>query len=263
MRLTISLVQMDVAVGRPEVNLTRARERVREAAEAGADLVVLPELWGSGYDLTRATEHAAELGTGLFAEMAALARRHGVYLAGSLLERRREGVLNTAVLYGPDGELVGRYSKVCLFRLMDEHRHLRAGDATPVFDLPWGPTALAICYDLRFPELFRRYAVAGAEVVIVPAQWPARRVAHWRGLLCARAIENQMVVAACNRVGRDGDEGAPFGGHSVVYDAWGRVVIEGSGDAEELLTGAVDLSTVAQARSFIPVFADRRPDLYG
>ena len=263
MFLTISLIQMDVSIARPQVNLRRARAGVQEAAKAGADLIVLPELWGSGYDLTCADRYADELGTGLFAEMASLAQAHGVHLAGSLLERRGEGIFNTAVLYGPDGKLEGHYSKVHLFRLMDEHQYLRAGDAMPLLELPWGKTALAICYDLRFPELFCRYALAGAVLTIISAQWPARRVEHWQTLLRARAIENQMIVAACNRVGHDGDEDNLFGGHSAVYDAWGRVVGQEGGDKEGLLTGTVDLSTVTRARSFIPVFQDRRSDLYG
>ena len=103
----------------------------------------------------------------------------------------------------------------------------------------------------------------GAVLVVVPAQWPARRVEHWRTLLRARAIENQMAVVGCNRVGRDGDDSAPFGGCSAVYDPWGRVVVEGNQEEEMMLTGAVDLSIVAQARSFIPAFEDRRSDLYG
>lgn len=263
MLLPLSLVQMNVAAGRPEVNLAQVREQVRRASEAGAGLIVLPELWGSGYDLAHAAHLADELGHGLFAEMAALARTHGVYLTGSLLERRGEGFFNTAVLYSPDGDLVGHYSKIHLFRLMDEHRYLQAGDAAPVFDLPWGRTALAICYDLRFPELLRRYALQGAVLVVVPAQWPARRIDHWQTLLRARAVENQMIVVACNRVGRDGDDGAPFGGRSAVYDAWGRAVVEGDGEAEIVLSGTVDLSTVEKARAFIPLFQDRRADLYG
>jgi omega-amidase len=263
MHLTISLAQMDVIVGQPEANLAHARNWVRQAAKSDAELVVLPELWGSGYDLVHAARHADELGAGLFAEMAALARTHGVYLAGSLLESKGEGFFNTAVLYDAKGVLRGHYRKTHLFRLMDEQQYLQAGEALPVFDLPWGRTALAVCYDLRFPELFRRYALEGAVLVVVPAQWPARRVEHWRTLLRARAIENQMAVVGCNRVGRDGDNSTPFGGHSAIYDPWGRAVVEGNQDEETLLTGAVDLSIVAQARSFIPAFKDRRSDLYG
>jgi omega-amidase len=262
MFLTIALLQMNVVAGQPQVNLARVQMGVQQAAEAAADLVVLPELWASGYDLAHAAQHADVLGTGLFAQMAALAQTYSLHLAGSLLERRGEGFFNTAVLYGPGGDLAGHYSKVHLFRLMDEHQYLQAGNAMPLFDLPWGRTALAICYDLRFPEIFRHYAQAGAALVVVPAQWPVHRIEHWRTLVRARAIENQTIVAACNRVGQDSDHDAPFGGCSVICDAWGRVVVEGDGNREALLTGRVDFATVAQARSLIPVFEDRRPDLY-
>jgi omega-amidase len=276
MNISVSLIQMDVVLGRPDVNLARVREGVRQAVQAraglalaesdqvsGPSLIVLPELWGCGYDLVRTAQHADELGEGLFAEMATLAKSHCTYLAGSLLERRGKAFFNTAVLYDPQGVLRGHYRKTHLFRLMDEKQYLRAGDAMPIFELPWGRTALAICYDLRFPELFRHYALEGVVLIVIPSQWPARRVAHWKTLLRARAIENQMVVAGCNRVGQDGDDGVPFGGHSAVYDAWGRVVVEGGGDEETVLTGMVDLDTLAQARSFITVFEDRRSDLYG
>ena len=275
MLITISLIQMNVTVGHPDVNLARVQERLRQAAEADTErlpteadqvshqrLVVLPELWGSGYDLARTAQHADELGTGLFAEMSTLAKSHGVYLAGSLLERQGEEFFNTAALYDPKGVLRGYYRKTHLFRLMDEPQHLRAGDDMPAFDLPWGRTALAICYDLRFPELFRRYVLEGAVLVVIPAQWPSRRIAHWQTLLQARAIENQMIVAGCNRVGQDGNDGAPFGGYSAICDAWGQAVIEGD-DEEAVFTGVVDLATVAQARSLIPALEDRRSDLYG
>ena len=262
MIITVSLIQMDVALGRPQDNLDRVQERVAQAAKAGATLVVLPELWGSGYDLASAGRYADELESGLFAEMSALAKTRAVYLAGSLLERKKGSFFNTAFLYDPDGVLRGHYRKTHLFRLMDEDLYLGAGNAMPVFDMPWGRTALAICYDLRFPELFRHYACQGAIFTIIPAQWPARRVVHWRALLQARAIENQMIIAACNRVGQDGDEGESFSGHSVLCDAWGQRLIEGK-DREALLTASVDFATVTQARSFIPVFDDRRSDLYG
>jgi len=260
--MAVSLIQMDVVAGRPQLNLDHARQSVQQAAGAGAQLAVLPELWASGYDLGRAARHADELDSGLFAEMASLARTHNIYLAGSLLERHADGFFNTAVLYDPHGVRCGHYRKSHLFRLMDEHHYLQAGDATPVFELPWGVTALAVCYDLRFPELFRRFALQGTVLTIVPAQWPARRVAHWRTLLLARAIENQMIVLGCNRVGHDGDPDQPFGGHSLACDAWGQVIVEGDAD-QTVLTAQLDFDTVHQARSFIPVFGDRRADLYG
>ncbi|HEY63405.1 MAG TPA: carbon-nitrogen family hydrolase [Caldilineae bacterium] len=247
--------------GEQEANLARAAEGVREAAGRGTDLVVLPELWASGYDLAHADRYAASLNQGAFAYSAGLARDHKIWLTGSLLERGDDGAYyNTAVLWDPDGAIRAMYRKVHLFRLMDEDRYLRPGDQALVFELPWGRTALAICYDLRFPELFRRYALSGAVLTIVPAQWPRTRVAHWQVLLRARAIENQMFVIGCNRVGSH--EEFTFGGRSAVVDPWGEVLVEGDEEAA-VLTAELDMTKVARARRKIPVFEDRRPEVYG
>ena len=255
MELTISLAQMDVALGQPEANFARARELAAEAKRRGSDVLVLPELWATGYDLENAAQHASSTDEGLFARTADLAREQGLYIVGSLLEARGSRCYNTAHIFSPSGELVGLYRKIHLFAPMEEDRYLSAGDDAPLFDLPWGRSALAICYDLRFPELFRRYTLAGARIVFMPAEWPRPRLAHWRTLLAARAIENQVFVIACNRVGGE------FCGHSAIYDPWGEAVAE-AGQAEILLTAGIDLDLVEEVRQRFPVLADRRPELY-
>ncbi|MFQ6058490.1 MAG: carbon-nitrogen family hydrolase [Anaerolineae bacterium] len=259
MRITVSLAQMDVQLGQPERNLARARDLVAEAKRRGSDIVLLPELWATGYDLDNAAKYATPADQGLFAATADLAREHSIHIAGSLLSTRGGHIYNTAVLFAPTGEALGEYSKIHLFRLMEEEKYLTAGDQTPVFDLPWGKSALAICYDLRFPELFRKYALGGAVIVFLVAEWPHPRLAHWRTLLWARAIENQCFVVACNRVGES--KGQRFFGHSAIYDPWGEIVVEG-GEGEILLTAEIDLDLVEEVRRRIPVFADRRGELY-
>jgi omega-amidase len=251
--IRVTLVQMDVKWADPEANLDTAREMIAQAAAHHADLVVLPELWGSGYDLAHAANYATDVGSGLFYEMAALAQEHNLHLAGSLLEA------NGGRLFGPQG-LAGSYRKMHRFRLMQEDRYLGAGNQ-PIHltGLPWGKTALAICYDLRFPELFRGYAVIGAQLIVIPAQWPAPRIEHWRTLLRARAIENQCFVIGCNRVGADRDN--VFGGASAVIGPWGELLVEG-GDSPALLVAEVDLTEVEKARQRIPVLDDRRPECY-
>ena len=257
--IKVALAQMDVKWADPETNLTTVRHMVAQAAEAGADLVVLPELWGSGYDLAHASQYATTVNDGLFGEMAGLAGTHRLHLVGSLLERENGRIYNTCAVFSPLG-LAATYRKIHLFRLMDEHQYLAPGDRPTLCEgLPWGTTALAICYDLRFPELFRGYALAGARLVIIPAQWPARRVDHWGTLLRARAIENQCFVAGCNRVGRD--NGDPFGGRSALVGPWGEVLVEGD-DRPDLLLAEVDLDKVEQARQHIPILSDRRPECY-
>jgi omega-amidase len=257
--LTIALAQMDVPAGQPEANLARARGFAIRAQEAGADLLLLPELWLHGYDLERAEEWAAPLGEEGFADMAALAREFGLHLGGSLLERHAGGVSNTAVLYAPDGALLGGYRKIHLFRLMQEPNYLAPGDRATLCPTPWGPTGLAICYDLRFPELFRTMALAGAVLFLVPAQWPVRRVEAWLLLARARAVENELIVAACNRVGNDGQ--VVFPGRSCVVDPWGNALVEGD-DRERLLIARADLREIRKARRYLTVYEDRRPDAY-
>jgi omega-amidase len=257
--LTIALAQMNILTGQPEANLARARDLAAQAHEEGADLLLLPELWLHGYDLERAEAWAAPLGEGGFAHMAALAREFGLYLAGSLMERHAGGVSNTAVLCAPDGALLGSYRKIHLFRLMQEHRYLAPGDHATLCPTPWGPVGLAICYDMRFPELFRAMALAGAILFLVPAQWPVRRVEAWYLLARARAVENELIVAACNRVGDDGQ--VTFTGRSCVVDPWGNTLVEGD-DRERLLIAQVDLREVRKARRYLTVYEDRRPDAY-
>jgi predicted amidohydrolase len=257
--LIIALAQIDVRPGQPEINLGRARDFATQARQAGVDLMLLPELWLQGYDLEQAHEWAAPFGEGGFAQMAALAREFNLYLIGTLLERHEGGVSNTAAFYAPDGELVGAYRKVHLFRLMQEHRYLVPGDHAVLFPTPWGAVGVPICYDLRFPEFFRTMALAGAVLFLIPAQWPVVRLEAWLTLARARAIENELFVAACNRVGVEED--VVFPGRSCVVGPLGQVLVEGD-DQERLLIAQVDLRKVRAARRYLPVYEDRRPEAY-
>jgi len=250
---------MDVPAGRPEANMARARHFAAEARKAGADILLLPELWLHGYDLERALEWASPLGEGSFVEMASLARDHQLHLVGSILERHASGISNTAAMYAPTGQLLGHYRKMHLFRLMQEHRYLVAGDHATLCSTPWGPTGLGICYDLRFPELFRTMALAGARLFLVPAQWPEKRLEAWLLLARARAAENELYVAACNRVGTAGD--VSFPGHSIVVDPWGNTLVEGD-DQEGLLVAQIDLAEIDKVRRYLPVYKDRNPAAY-
>ncbi len=260
MILPVALAQMDITFGAPAANLDTVRPLAATAAASGAHLLVLPELWTTGYDLAHAAELAAPPDAGIHAELAALARTQGIAIVGSTLTRRESGyITNTATLYDATGTLQASYDKLHLFGLMDEPAHLQPGATPTLCDPPWGRTALAICYDLRFPELFRSYALRGAGLIIVPAEWPAARLHHWRTLVQARAIENQCFVVAVNRVGSDPH--TEFGGHSIVVDPQGNVLAAG-GDSAELLFAQLDLATVQPTREHIPVLRDRRPTAY-
>ncbi len=258
--MKVALVQMDIALGQPDLNRERATALIRQAAASGARLIMLPEMWTTGYCLPDlAGGHADRSGEPTGALLAGLARETGTYLAGSVADERRGRVYNRATVYGPSGERLAAYDKAHLVPMMDEHRYLSPGDRLALTEIEGTTAGLAICYDLRFPELFRSLVLAGAELLLIPAEWPAQRLHHWRTLLMARAIENQCFVLACNRVGHDGKNGFP--GHSMVVGPFGEVLAEG-GEGEEILFAEIDLAQVADVRRRIPSLRDRRPDLY-
>ena len=261
--MILALAQVDLAKGDVERNVAMAGELAAEAAAGGASLLLLPELWSTAYDLERATEHARSSRAIVLPAIEKLAREHELYIAGSVLldDERGEGpVFNTAIICGPGGWVGDAYRKIHLFGPMNETDHLAAGDAPVVCTLPWGDVGLAICYDLRFPELFRMYADRGVALLLLPAEWPAVRQDHWNTLVRARAIENQCFVAACNRVGVT--DGTEFRGGSMVVGPWGETVIAAH-DREGIHFATIDISAVNAARSRLPVLADRRPDIYG
>jgi predicted amidohydrolase len=176
---------------------------------------------------------------------------------GSFVERHADGSLtNTAVLLDGEGSTVAVYRKMHLFGFGEgEPKLMSAGREVVVAKTELGTIGLTTCYDLRFPELYRRLVDEGAELVVVPAAWPQARVDHWSVLARARAIENQMVVVAVNTAGTNG--GKRMGGRSVVVDARGRVLAE-AGPDEEVLAAEVDLTDVARWRADFPALHDRR-----
>ena len=260
--LTISLFQLDYRPGDSAGRLERVRAAAGEASSRGSSLLLLPELWYSGYDLANSAALAVPMGEGHFHQVAQLARDQRLHICGSLLCREGDGtVRNRAVLYGPGGELIGWYDKLHLFPKLREDRYFLAGDRLPQFDLPWGRTAMAICYDLRFPELFRHYALNGdPQLVLVPSAWPEPRLKYFTLMTRARACENQCFVASCNRAGQGGD-GEPAFGKSLAADPWGELLAEAGRD-EELLTVELPLGRIGKSRAQLDLRGDLRRDLF-
>jgi len=256
MSFKISLVQMQIRSGQVEANLQHALEIIQAGLAAGSHLVLLPELWSSGYDLENARVHA-QATPRIWRELDRLAAEHGCAIGGSLLAEKDGAIYNSFRWHSPAVGSSDAYQKIHLFRLMAEDRWLTGGDHLQSVETAWGKTGLAVCYDLRFPELFRRYALSGACAVALSAEWPLRRVLHWSTLLRARAIENQMFVFAANAVGLSGAE--TFGGSSAVITPWGETLVEGGQQEEELLTAEIDPAAVEQARAFLPILRDRHP----
>ena len=238
------------------------------AACRDADLVLLPELWGpGGFSYREWAERAQPVDGPIGTAMSAAARDAGVMLhAGSIVERPTtgevgtdgRGLWNTSLVYGPDGSLLTTYRKIHRFGFgAGEPTLMDPGEDIVLVDLPGGvgSAGLSTCYDLRFPELYRRQLDAGAIAFVVPAAWPAARVRHWTLLAHARAIENQCIVIACNTAGTHA--GTEMGGHSQVIDAKGDALAM-AGTGETVLSVDVDLAAVTAWREQFPVLRDRR-----
>ncbi|RAP78146.1 carbon-nitrogen family hydrolase [Paenibacillus montanisoli] len=261
-KLRLAIVQMHVDAGNPDVNYARLRQKLNEAVQTAEkpDLIMLPEMWNTGYALEQIDQIADFEGERTKALLSEFARSHQVQIiGGSIAEKREGGVYNTIYAFDANGDVMADYSKIHLFRLMDEEKHLQAGDKLGRLEVAGAEAGMMICYDIRFPELARKLALGGAKALFVPAQWPNPRLHHWRTLLMARAIENQMFVIACNRCGASGT--STFFGHSLVIDPWGEIIAE-AGEEEVIVRAEIDLDMVDAVRAKIPVFEDRRPSLY-
>jgi predicted amidohydrolase len=262
----VAICQIDVALGEPEANFETVSRVLHEAITVTEgvqkpDLIILPEMWNTGYALTELAQLADVHGERTQSLIANFAKQQQVHvIAGSVaVKLSDETFVNRSYVWNREGELISSYDKIHLFCLMDEHLHLREGSAPGLVEIDGVNVGLMICYDIRFPELARKLALSGAKVMFVPAQWPNPRLHHWRTLLQARAIENQMYVIACNRVGVS--DGTSFFGHSMVIDPWGEVIHEGTEEAA-VIRATLDLALVDEVRARIPIFADRRPQLY-
>lgn len=264
--LSVAAIQM---VSTPDVaeNLAQAGELIDKAVAAGARLVALPEYF---CHMGRADRDklavAEEDGAGPIQDfLAGRAARHGIWLAGGTLPLRcpdPQRVFNSSMVFGPDGRRAARYDKIHLFNFKrgdesyDESIAIHPGSAVRTFDTPTGPVGMSVCYDLRFPELYR--AFGPVSLVLVPSAFTyTTGRAHWELLLRARAIENQCYMIAVNRTGEDEETGTRFFGHSMIVDPWGEVVLE-VGEPEGVYTVTIDLDRVKEIRRTFPVLDDRR-----
>lgn len=256
--MKVSLVQVASPVAE-SVAVRRARVGQMLTDAAGADLVVLPELWAPGYfAFDRYPELAEPLSGDTVTAGREWAKHLGCFLhLGSVLERSSDGALhNTAVLIDPAGEIVHTYRKIHVFGYRSREAELLSpGRDITVADTALGPITATTCYDLRFPELWRALVDAGAHTVIVPAAWPAARREHWQLFTSCRAVEEQVLLCACNAVGTQA--GTVLGGHSRVVDPWGQVLAE-AGEQEGITSCVVDPEVVTRTRTEFPVLADRR-----
>lgn len=271
-RVVIAVAQIDCSIGDVGINLARCLEQIDQAAALGAKLVVLPECSLSGYVFDR-SDQVADVALALEApELGALAARcaeRAIHCVVGLIERERSGRLhNTAVLFGDDGKRLGVYRKTHL-PMLGADRFVEPGqDAQPaVFETTFARIGVNICYDIRFPESARVLALAGADIIAHPSNWPTAARMLAEQFAPVRACENRVVVAVANR--GDAENGTEFIGQSQIVAADGEVLAR-AGRGRALLTAEVDLAQ-ARAKRIVRVpgayetdlFADRRPELYG
>jgi predicted amidohydrolase len=258
--MKIACVQMDIAFGEPEKNFENVQKYIEEAAKAGADVIVLPEMWNTGYALNNLSNLADVNGDKTKQMLAQNAKQYGVnIIGGSVATKREDGFYNTMYVVNRVGEIIAEYDKAHLIKLMDEHLFMNPGQKPNNFEIDGTTCGGVICYDLRFPEWIRTHTIKGAKVMFIPAEWPKTRIDHWQILLQARAIENQCFIIAVNRVGTDPNN--EFNGHSMVVAPWGEVLI-GDQSSEGIFYTDLDLEEVDRVRKTIPIYQDRRSELY-
>jgi omega-amidase len=252
--MKIALLQFDISWEDRIKNFNKVRSHAEEAKKEGADLLILPELFSTGY-----TMNSGSLAEDLSGEtpsfLSGLAKDNKIHVLGSFIEKTDARPKNSAVIFDRNGKLLLHYSKIHLWSFANEDKSYQAGNDISVCELENHKVAVAICYDLRFPELFRRLIDTGVECVFVIASWPKPRIEHWDLLLKTRAIENQLFVVGVNRVGK-----SPLGdhpGHSKAVDPFGNIIASAKENKEEIVIAEIDFDSVSKSREQLPFLKDR------
>ncbi len=251
-------LQFRIDMGSVEANAGRAFVLLREAAGSAAALCVLPEMWSTGFAYDRLSALAGTTPK-LLHDLRKFAAEKRMVIAGSLPERVGRSVYNTLYIVNTTGVVTGQYRKTHLFQPSGEHLHFRKGTSASVVHTDVGVVGPQICYDIRFPELSRKYFLEGATLFCVSAQWPSVRKGHWDLLNTARAVENQLFVVAANAVGKSGD--FRFSGGSLIVSPWGERLAT-AGEDEGLVMAVVDPAQAAEVRRRIPCAQDRNERAY-
>ncbi len=253
--IRITTIQLAVTDRCKEESLATVLQLLDEAP--ACDLLLLPELWPSGFfSFDNFTAESEALDGPLITTLRAkIADKATHTMLGSFVERDGDNIFNTALMVDAGGEIIGRYRKVHLFGFQSRERALLTAGAGPVvFDLPWGRAGITTCYDLRFPEIYRLMVDAGATLFLIPSAWPMVRLAAWRLFNQARAHENLAYLLSCNCAGSS--QGTPFAGHSMVVDPLGRIVAE-AGDEGCYLTCEIDPQLPTTVRREFSALDDR------
>jgi omega-amidase len=240
----IALAQMNVEYGNVQKNILTAKKFISEAINQRCDLVMLPELWSTGFDYHHLEEYS-DLNFSLINDFQKLSNDSEITICGSFIEKLGCQYFNSFNTLQPNVPRT-RYFKNHLFKIMHEDKYFTPGELSIPFKSSLGQTGMSICYDLRFPEFFLDLRLHDAEVFLLSAHWPIARITHWDILLQARAIENQAYMIAVNSVGQSGKEN--YGGHSALIAPDGEIIIRAPADEEGLFVAEIDPSRVRSLR---------------
>lgn len=242
----------------PEKSLVRAELFIRHAADCGAKLICFPEQFATGWD-PKSQKNIQNRDGRIITALQRYAKDYEIAILGSFRERSGQFPKNTALAIGNDGRILVSYAKIHLFSPSHEDNMFIPGTELGIFSLGSLTCGIAICYDLRFPALFRIYAHKGVQAVFVPSAWPQSRIRHWELFVTARAAENQMYVVGVNTTGKTPVD--TYSGASITVDPHG-VVISRANEAEQLLFSDIDPGVVERTRNAFPVERDCRDSLY-
>jgi predicted amidohydrolase len=261
--MKISVGQISCSLGDPKANLSKVQDFSRRAKEAGAELIVFPEMTDTGYSMAVIQKHADHWKTGFVASLLEIANDLSIAIVSGVSERDGSVIYNSQVFVDSHGDISAKYRKTHLYAVapVEEHTCFAPGNEFTTFSLGGLQFGFSICYDLRFPEMYRKLATeqkVGA--FIISSAWPFPRVEHFRTLAMARAIENQSYVVASNRVGKDDD--LWFCGSSAIIDPRGVVIAAASADREELIHADLSQELVQSVRQRVQSLGHRRRDLY-
>jgi omega-amidase len=262
--MKVAVAQITCSLGNPEANLSKVHDFSRRAKAVGAELIVFPEMTDTGYAMPVIEKHAADWTTGFVPGLQEIARSSSIAIVSGLSERAGSSIYNSQVFIHAEGNILAKYRKTHLYAVapVDEQTCFTPGDAFESFELGGLKFGFSICYDLRFPELYRNLVTEkNVQAFIISSAWPFPRMEHWCVLAQARAIENQAYVIASNRVGKD-DE-LWFCGSSAVIDPRGVVIAAASADREELIHADLSQQLVDSVRQRVQSLGHRRQDLYG
>jgi omega-amidase len=261
--MKVAVAQIACSLGDPDANLSKVRDFSRTAKEVGAQLIVFPEMTDTGYSMSVIQKHADEWNSGFVPGLREIATQLSIVIVSGVSERDGSSIYNSQVLIDSHGNVAAKYRKTHLYAVapVEEQTCFAPGNEFTTFSLGGLQFGFSICYDLRFPELYRKLATdQNVGAFVISSAWPFPRVEHFRTLAMARAIENQSYVIASNRVGKDDD--LWFCGSSAIIDPRGVVIAAASADREELIQADLSQELVRSVRQRVESLAHRREDLY-